>query len=69
VLAKLIHKSDFIGSPLALEALLANSEETQNFSGNAWDRKGDEKLKSRPLGIRKLVVGHIRREDMFIKVD
>ena len=47
----------FIGSPLALEALLARYENERNFSGKAWKRKGDsEKERAKPLIVRKISV-------------
>lgn len=57
VLAKQIFRSDFIGSPLALEALLGR-EKDFNLTGASW-KQNDEKAKPRkakPLFIRKLSV-------------
>jgi hypothetical protein len=59
VLARQILKSEFIGSPLALHALLGR-EQDYNLSGNAWEHRGkDGKTKPRrakPLLIRKISV-------------
>ena len=57
VLAKQIFRSDFIGSPLALEVLLG-LEKDFNLSGTSWEQD-TEKAKPRrakPLFIRKLSV-------------
>ena len=55
VLARLIFKCDFIGSPLSLHALLGR-EQYHNLSGAAWSKTDKEKSKSKPLLIRKLSV-------------
>lgn len=57
VLAKQILSSDFIGSPLALHALLGR-ERDYNLSGSAWQQEDGEvkPRKAKPLLIRKLSV-------------
>jgi hypothetical protein len=52
VLAKLIFRSDFIGSPLALHALMARSDQCVNLSGKQLP--GANKISTVPLGVRKL---------------
>jgi len=52
ILAKLIMKCDFIGSPLALEALLAQSDEGLSLSGKPLP--DGKKISSLPLGVKKL---------------
>jgi hypothetical protein len=54
VLARDIYKSDFIGSPLALAALLARDKLETNFSANSW--MGDRHYKVKPLLVRKIEV-------------
>ena len=57
VLARDIYRSHFIGSPLALAALLAREKRDQhNFSGNSW--KGDTTYKVKPLFVRHIQVVH-----------
>ena len=59
VLSNQINKSDFIGSPLALEHLFATIDsQDMNPSGQSWQRqvKGQRKQKSLPLGVHKLAV-------------
>jgi len=57
VLAKQITSCDFIGSPLALQALLGR-ERDFNLSGSAWQQKeaNAKPRKAKPLLIRKLSV-------------
>lgn len=57
VLAKQIFRCNFIGSPLALEALLGR-EKDFNLSGKAWcqDEENAKPRKAKPLLIRKLSV-------------
>ena len=54
VLAREIYKSAFIGSPLALAALLAREELEFNLSGKA--RSGERNLKVAPLLVRNIRV-------------
>ena len=53
ILSKLIWSSEFVGSPLALEALLKKEGLVKNLSGKSWE-KGAERAK--PLIVRKLSV-------------
>ena len=57
VLAKQILSCQFIGSPLALEALLGR-ERDYNLSGSAWKQQNEnaKPRKAKPLLIRKLTV-------------
>lgn len=57
VLAKQILQCDFIGSPLALEALLGR-ERDFNLSGTSWSQnvENTKPRKAKPLFIRKLSV-------------
>lgn len=57
VLANQINRSDFIGSPLALEHLFATIDSYNvNPSGTSWKRQGNRKQKSLPLAVQKLSV-------------
>ena len=57
VLAKQICRCDFIGSPLALEALLGR-ERAYNLTGKSWKQEEEnaKPRKAKPLVIRKLSV-------------
>lgn len=55
VLAKRIKDRSFIGSPLALQALLARTEEDQNLSGLPSNRKRKMTERPRPLCVTKMV--------------
>ena len=52
VCARQIRACGFLGSPLALEALLAKEDVVHSLSGNAWT----ESIKSKPLLVRKISV-------------
>ena len=59
VLSRDIAKTNFIGSPLALEALFSR-ERMSNLSGDAWSRADNEhKLKSKPLLVRFVNITHM----------
>jgi hypothetical protein len=56
ILAKRIMDKDFIGSPLSLAALLANTDETQSLSGTPSEEHRAQKASgsSRPFLVKKL---------------
>ena len=57
ILSNQINRSDFIGSPLALEHLFSTIDNDVNPSGSSWKRsQGNRKQKSLPLGVHKLTV-------------
>ena len=58
ILSKLIWRSRFIGSPLALESLIRKQNSVHNLSGNSWENKDhmERKLKSLPLIVKKISV-------------
>jgi hypothetical protein len=62
VLARDIYKSEFIGSPLALAALLAREKFPHNFSGNSWSGERDYKVK--PLLVRKIQVVYDMKSEL-----
>jgi hypothetical protein len=52
VLAREIYKSNFIGSPIFLEALLAREGIGRNLSGNSWTDGPIKVDKVKPLFVR-----------------
>jgi hypothetical protein len=52
--AKRIKTKDFIGSPLALAALLACSQQSRILSGRPSEDNRKRYVSSRPLGVKKL---------------
>lgn len=56
VLARLIWRSHFIGSPLALEYLIGKNDLVRSLSGDSWQDEGGSIKKAKPLLVKKITV-------------
>lgn len=65
VLARLIWKCNFIGSPLALEYLIAKHDLAHKLSGDSWDNSLETNKKAKPLLVKKISIVYDLTKALF----
>jgi len=65
VLSREISKTNFIGSPISLESLLAREGIASNMTGDAWSKERNANDRVKPLVIRKIAVVYKMKDELL----